>query len=192
MKKTFLAVALAVGTIATAQAQTGPKFRPLIGAGFTFGGDTLATVSYTDGSSEDIKGGGLVHLYAGGEFKLGDKVSVQGTVGYHVDNSSGRDGSVRFSRMPVDLIALYHLNDQVRLGVGAQFINNPELKGSGVASSVNLKFKSTTGVILEGEYMFSPNAGAKLRYVDAKFKPEVGSGDADGSHLGLMFSWYFN
>lgn len=191
MKKTFIAAALALGAIASAHAQDF-KVRPLLGAGFTFGGDTLVTVTYNDGSSEDIKGGGLVHLYGGAEVPLGTAMALQATIGYHVDNSSGRDGSVRFSRMPIDLIALYRLNDQFRIGAGAQIINNPELKGSGVASGLNVKFKNATGVVLEGEYTVSPNAGVKLRYVNAKFKPEVGTGEADGNHLGLMLNWYFN
>src|SRR5687767_12881436 len=133
MKNTLIAAALAIGAVASAHAQDALKVRPLLGAGITFGGDTLATVVYTDGSSEDIKGGGLVHLYGGAEIPLGSAVALQATIGYHVDNSSGRDGSVRFSRMPIDLVALYRLNDQFRIGAGAQIINNPELKGSGVA-----------------------------------------------------------
>jgi len=193
MRKILLGATLALGTAFGAQAaDDASPFKFLLGAGLTFGGDTLATVQFDDGTSEDVDGGGLVHLYAGAEYRLGTAVSLQATVGYHVDDSAGSDGSVRFSRMPVDLLAYYHFNDQVRLGAGVQFVNNPELKGSGVASGVNVKFKSTTGTIVEGEYLFSPNVGVKLRYVAEEFELSEGGGEkADGNHFGIMLNYYF-
>lgn len=193
MKKTILAAALAIGATVGANAADAPASAHfLLGAGLTFGGDTLATVTYSDGRSEDIRGGGLAHLYAGGDFRVTDVLSLQATVGYHVDDSSAAsNGSVRFTRMPVDLLVLYHLNDHVRLGLGAQFVNSPKLKGSGVASNINLEFKNTTGAIVEGEYLFTPHMGAKLRYVSEKFEAQTGGPKADGNHLGLMFSYYF-
>ncbi|WP_161974569.1 outer membrane beta-barrel protein [Piscinibacter terrae] len=192
MKKLLAAAALTLGAAMSAHAADANGFRFLVGAGLTFGGDTLITVPFTDGSHEDIKAGGLVHLYGGGEFRLGDQVALQATIGYHVnDTSAASNGSVRFTRIPVDLLAMYQLNDTVRLGVGAQFVSGAELKGSGVASNINAKFDSTTGVILEGEYLFSPKAGVKLRYVAEKFKPQNSSTKIDGSQLGLMASYYF-
>lgn len=193
MKKHLLAAALAMGSVFGAQAAEGDApFRFLVGAGLTFGGDTLATVTFSNGGTEDIKGGGFVQLYAGGEYRLGDLVSLQGTIGYHVDDTSAAsNGSVRFTRVPVDLLALYRLNDKVRLGAGVQFVNGPELKGSGVASNINLKFKNTTGAILEGEYLFAPKISGKLRYVAEKFEPEAGGAKSSGNHLGLMFNYYF-
>jgi opacity protein-like surface antigen len=193
MKKTILAAALAIGaTFGAHAADAAAPFRFLLGAGLTFGGDTLATVTFSDGRSEDIRGGGLVHLYAGGDFRVTDVLSLQATVGYHVDDSSSAsNGGVRFTRVPVDLLALYHVNDRFRLGGGAQFVSGPALKGSGVASNINLEFKNTTGAIVEGEYLFSPHMGAKLRYVAEKFEPARGGPKAKGDHLGLMFSYYF-
>lgn len=193
MKKTILAAALAIGaSVGAHAADAASPVRFLLGAGLTFGGDTLATVTFSDGRSEDIRGGGLVHLYAGGDFRVTDVLSLQATVGYHVDDSSSAsNGGVRFTRMPVDLLALYHLNDHFRLGAGVQFVNSPTLKGSGVASNINFDFKNTTGAIVEGEYLFTPHMGAKLRYVSEKFEPTFGGPKAKGDHLGLMFSYYF-
>jgi opacity protein-like surface antigen len=193
MKKLLAAAALTFGAAMSAHAaDVGSGFRFLVGAGLTFGGDTLITVPFTDGSHEDVKAGGIVHLYGGGEFRLGDQVALQATIGYHVnDTSAASNGSVRFTRIPVDLLAVYQLNDTIRLGVGAQFVSGAELKGSGVASNINAKFDSTTGVILEGEYLFSPKIGAKLRYVSEKFTPQNTSTKIDGNQIGLMLNYYF-
>lgn len=197
MKKHFIAAALAIGAAfsahaADAAAPSSPSFKFLLGAGLTFGGDTLITVPFTDGSTEDIRAGGLVHLYGGGEYRFNDSFALQATVGYHVnDTKAASNGSVRFTRIPVDVLALYSVNEKVRLGVGAQFVSGPELKGSGVASNVNQKFDSTTGAIVEGEYLFTPHVGLKLRYVAEKYTPSGGGQKVDGSHGGLMFSYYF-
>jgi opacity protein-like surface antigen len=193
MKKILLGAALAIGTAFSAQAaDAGSPFKFLLGAGLTFGGDTLVTVPFTDGSSDDIKAGGLVHLYGGGEYRLSDMFALQATVGYHInDTRAASNGSVRFTRIPVDLLALYSVTEKVRLGAGAQFVSGPELKGSGVASNVSQKYDSTTGAIVEGEYLFSPHMGLKLRYVSEKFTPEGGGTKIDGSHVGVMFSYYF-
>jgi opacity protein-like surface antigen len=193
MKKVLFAAAITLGSAFSAQAaDAASPFKFLLGAGLTFGGDTLITVPFTDGSREDIKAGGLVQLYGGGEFRLGDKVALQATIGYHVnDTSAASNGSVRFTRVPVDVLALYELNDKVRIGAGAQFVSGPELKGSGVASNINTKFDSTTGAIVEGEYLFTPKTGLKLRYVSEKFKRTSDGKSFDGSHVGLLFNFYF-
>jgi hypothetical protein len=197
MKKLALVAALAsllsMGNASAAQtAEAAAPFKFLLGVGLTFGGDTLINVPFTDGSSDDIKAGGLVHFYGGGEYRFTDTFAVQGTIGYHVNQSSAAsNGSVRFTRIPVDVLGLYSITEKIRLGGGAQFVNGAQLKGSGVASMVNEDFKSSTGLIVEGEYLFSPHLGAKLRYVSEKYKSKLSGADVDGSHVGMMFSYYF-
>jgi opacity protein-like surface antigen len=193
MKKVLFGAALTLAAAFNAQAaDAASPVRFLLGAGLTFGGDKLATVQFSDGSTEDIKGGGLVQLYGGVEFRLGDQVSAQATVGYHVDDTSAAsNGSVRFSRIPVDLLLLYRVNDKVRLGGGVQLANSPEVKGSGVASNIHLEFENATGAIIEGEYLFTPHVGMKVRYVSEKFKVKNSNVEADGNHLGLLFTYYF-
>ena len=196
MKKVFLSAALAIAATFTAQAAdaTAPAqpFKFLLGAGLTFGGDTLITVPFTDGSHDDIKAGGLVQLYGGGEYQFSDKFAVQATVGYHInDTRAASNGSVRFTRIPVDLLALYSVTDKVRLGAGAQFVSDAKLRGSGVADNVSQKYDATTGAIVEGEYLFTPHLGLKLRYVAEKFQPSNGGDKIDGSHVGVLFSYYF-
>src|SRR5262245_28206956 len=123
MKKLILATTLVCAGLA-AQAQE-RSVRGVLGLGLTGGGDTLATVVYTDGSTDSIKAGGLVHVFGGAEFSLGSAVTMQATIGYHVDETSGAsNGSLRFSRYPVELLGHFQVAPQVRLGGGARFINN--------------------------------------------------------------------
>lgn len=192
ISRCLIGAALAASTLAAQAADAGPAVRPLVGFGVTFGGDTLATVQYSDGTTDSIKAGGLAHLYAGAEFKVGTEMAIQATIGYHVDDTrSSSNGSLRFSRYPVDLIALYSVNERVRLGAGAQIVSSAKLAGSGVASAVAVDFQSSTGPLVEAEYLFTPSLGAKLRYVSHKYKPKGSGISVDGNHVGVMLGYYF-
>jgi Outer membrane protein beta-barrel domain len=188
--KTILAAAslLLASTLAAANER---PFKFVLGAGLTGGGSTLANVTYTNGDTQTIKAGGLLMLYGGLETRIGDLVRLQATFGYHIDDTNASNGRVRFSRYPIDLLALYPVSDKVRLGAGAQFVNNPKLKGSGVASGVNQEYDSTVGFIFEGEYLFTPAMGLKLRGVSEKYKESNTGVRVNGNHVGLLFSVYF-
>lgn len=192
MNKLFLAATLAFGTTFGAQAaDANAPIRFLAGFGMTYGGDTLVTVPYTDGTTDNITAGGLFHFYAGGEYRASDRVALQATLGYHSHRTNGSDGSVRFDRVPVDLLAMVNVTPNVRIGGGAQIVLSPQLKGTGVVSNVNVKFKNTVGGVVEGEYVFAQSLGLKLRYVAENFRPKNGGETQSGNHVGVMLSYYF-
>ena len=192
MKKLLAALALTLVSALSAQAADGERpYSFLVGLGLTGGGDTLANVVYTNGDTQKIRAGGLLMLYAGGETRIGELVTLQLTAGYNIDDTSGSNGRVRFSRYPVDLLAYYPLNDKVRLGAGAQFVNGAKLKGTGVASAIDEKYDSTVGFILEGEYRFTSLIGVKLRGVSEKFKESSTGTSFSGNHFGLLMNIYF-
>lgn len=193
MKSVVIGAALAaLAFAASAQGQDTRPLRPLVGMGLTFGGDRLATVGFTDGSSESIRSGGLFTLYAGAEFRASDVLAIQATFGYHADSTSAAsNGGLRFSRYPVNLLALYRLTDKVRLGGGAEFVNSAKVAGSGDLGNINIGFKSSTGLVLEGEYLFSPKFGAKARVASHEFESKLDGAKIDGNYFGLMLNYYF-
>jgi hypothetical protein len=192
MKPPILAAALTLGLASAAHAQEPPVVRPVVGTGITYGGETLAEVEFTSGRREKIKSGGLFTIYGGVEFRLGDLVDLQATVGYHVDDTSYADnGGLRFSRHPVDVIALFRVAPRVRLGVGVQHVNSAKLAGSGDLSFIGTDYRSATGGLVEAEYLFWPNFGIKGRAVSIRYRPENGGQSVDGSHLGVMVNYYF-
>jgi hypothetical protein len=192
MRKTIVAAALAaLAAAGNVQAQEARGARGILGAGVTSGGDTLVTVVFTDGTSEDIKGGGLFHLYGGVEIPVGPALSMQATVGYHVDDTgSGSNGSMRFSRYPIEVLVHGHINPNVRIGGGVRFVNSAKIRGSGVLSGLDVDFDSTVGAVIEGEYLVTRSIGLKLRAVSEKYKPRAGGPSADGNHVGFYFNWY--
>ena len=190
MKHFAIGAALALASLGAIADESRP-LHFVVGTGLTFGGEKLATVSYTDGTTQDIRSGGLVALYAGVDVRATDLMSFQATLGYHADSTStASNGSVRFSRVPLEVLGYFHVSDKIRLGGGVRLVNSPELKGDGIASGVNTKFDNTTGVILEGEYLFTPRFGLKLRAVSESYQPSGGGPKANGDHAGVYFNFY--
>jgi hypothetical protein len=189
-KQTLCAVVLAAASVA-AQAQSTPNpLRGFVGMAFTGGGETLVTVTYSDGTSKNIKSGGLIDLKLGADYRVNDMFSLQGSVGFHTDSTSASNGSVRFTRFPIELLGYWHASPAFRLGGGVRVPTGAKLRSSGVAASLgDTSFDTSAGVVLEGEYFFSPHFGLGLRAVKETY--EVGGSKIDGDHVGLRLNYYF-
>jgi len=208
MKKPAFALSLALAAFG-AQAQTteqapapaaapavqyeavGAKpLRFVLGIGATFGGDKLATAYYDDGDEINLRAGESVALLAGVDYRINQDFSVQGTVAYHVDRASARNGDMRFERIPFELLGYYHVNDKVRVGGGLRYVTGTEFRSSGAGDIGDYKFKDTTSPVAEIEYLFSPRLGLKLRYVNDEFKEKSFGGKVKGDHVGLFANFY--
>lgn len=168
--------------------------------GLTFGGDTLATVQFTNGDTDKIKAGGLVHASAGVLWAPVDlPMSVQVMAGYHVDEVSASNGDLRFSRYPIEALFFYNGVKDWRFGAGARHASSPRLKTdiSGVTSQT--EFKNANGFVAEIGFQVTRNFWINGRYVKEDYKVErFGSGGnsvslsgtAKGDHGGiyLMFA----
>lgn len=199
MKKIALAIALAAASLGTAQAQVvTPDRAPavkqtrfLLGGGFTFGGDKLATAKFADGSSIDIRAGSIIALNAGVDHRVGEAFSVQGTVGYHVDDASGKNGGIRFQRYPIELLGYYHVAPHWRIGGGVRYVSNPKLVSTGTAYFGNYEFENTVSGVVEAEYLLGAHWGFKVRYVNESFKSKLNGFKVRGNHTGLLANFYF-
>ncbi|MBC7954725.1 MAG: hypothetical protein H7Y33_02490 [Cytophagales bacterium] len=195
MKKSIACATMLLAMTGGAFAQ-GVQVRPLIGMGLTFGGDTIADVTYTNGDSAKVHAGGLIAFSGGLELQFTPLVSAQAIVSYHFDRANASNGNVRFERTPVELLGHFRLNDVFRLGGGARYTSGAKTRASGAASSaiLNEDFKPTWGSVVEGEFTFGRNLGLKLRYVSEKFKSKTYPflSDVDGSHGGVYLMYYFN
>ncbi|WEF32719.1 outer membrane beta-barrel protein [Pseudoduganella chitinolytica] len=192
MKKfAFAFASLLAVTAAQAQQSAASPVRFMVGAGLSVGGDNLATVEFTDGHSEDLKAGGLLYLTAGADYRISEAFSLQGTINYHVNNSTGDNGDVRFQRFPVELIGYYHINPQWRVGAGVRYTNKPKISSSGVLDGMDFEFDNTTSGLVEAEYFYSANFGVKVRYVHETYKKSGYRGDVSGKHVGVSAAYYF-
>ena len=203
MKKLVSIAALALAALAPTLAHAGldsdNPIHPLVGVALTAGGDKIASVEYKDGGSRDITAGGLVQIYGGVEYhEKGSPFALQGTVGYHFDNTSASNGNQRFERFPFELIALFNATPKFRMGIGARYAAGAKFTSDGAGYVGNADFKSQVGALLMAEWLITPSMGLQLRYVDEKYKVDtvLSNGTAshntiDGSHGGLGFNYYF-
>lgn len=183
---------LGLMSMGAAQAQ-GPVWQPLVGVGLTVGGDKfIEGIRYDDGYSEDIAAGQFLQIYTGVRYQAVPNFSVQATAGYHVDNTRrSSNGSARFSRYPFEVLAHFHVSDQVRVGGGVRFVTGAEFISSGLLAVGNRRFDNTTGAVVEAEYLVAPQLGFKLRYVSEQYQAKPPFAETvDGSHVGFMFNWY--
>jgi hypothetical protein len=191
MKKFAFAFASLLALAGATQAQTASPLRYMVGAGLSVGGDNLATVEFTDGHSEDLKAGGLLYLTAGADYRINENFSLQGTINFHVNNSTGNNGDIRFQRFPVELIGYYHINPQWRVGAGVRYTNKPKLSSSGVLEGADIEFDNTTSGLIEAEYFYSANFGVKMRYVNETYKKSDYDRKVSGKHVGISANYYF-
>jgi hypothetical protein len=197
-----LVTALGLATCASmsmAAAPTGARpVRFVISGGLTGGGDTIAKIEYTNGDTSKITGGGLVQLGAGVQIHPAKiPVTVLATLNYHVNNATAKNGDARFDRMPVEVLAVYHLNDQWRIGGGWRHTMNPRFKADfDDQPSVTVKYKDADSLVFQVGYG-SERFWGGLRYVNESYKAKsvsVGSRNNlridvskdDGSHIGLI------
>jgi opacity protein-like surface antigen len=197
MKKTVLAIAVAMATLGTAQAQSTVTEKAqapmhyLVGFGVTVGGDNLANVRYTNGDSQDIKAGGGGVLTTGIDYRVSPEFSVQGTLNFHFMTTNAKNGNVTFQRFPIEFLGYYHPAAQWRVGGGVRYVSGPKLSSSGAASGIDLTFKDTVSGVIEAEYMWSPRSGVKLRYVSEKFEAKGYNGKTNANHIGISGNFYF-
>ncbi len=176
----------------------------LVGGLLTFGGDKLGTLYYSDGTSQSINTGGLVDLHGGIEVRpMGGPLSVQATVGYHVDRVGARNGDATFSRVPFELLGLVDVAPRFRAGLGWRHATSVSLRSSGAASGVGSQdFSDADGVIVQAEFRLRPRVaivarwvheryGYNYTYVDASDHVVSGRASFDGSHGGIGVDWTF-
>ena len=77
--------------------------------GLDFGGDTLAKAKFKGGGTDTIKAGEGFWL-AGGIVGIVKNFETQFTIGYKSDSSTASNGSMDFSRIPVELLWFYKSN----------------------------------------------------------------------------------
>ena len=185
-----ISVAVLAGFALVSTSFAAEGLRPVFGMGVTGGGEKLATVVYTNGSTQSVKSGGLLHLFGGLEYEAAS-FAILGNVGYHVDDTNASNGSVKFARMPVELLAFWKANDAWRFGGGVRKAGSAKISSSGAASNVgNITLDSKAGLVLQGEYSFwSERGSVYVRSVTEKYT--VNKVDISGNHVGLGFAFRF-
>jgi hypothetical protein len=181
----------------TAQAQEYDPARFFLSLGYSVGGDTLATAQYTNGTSGSVRAGSGGLLQAGIDIRLNPYWGLQGSVGFQQDSQNATNGSIAFTRYPIEALAFFYPRERFRIGAGVRKAVGATLGGSGVGNIGTVDFDSSLGTVVECEFLTRHRRhgqfGLSLRYVSENFTANgmAGAPTVNGDHFGFGMSWYF-
>jgi len=192
--------ALAAGFDCAAQMPpAGRDLRFAFDVGFTGGGDELATVTFTDGSTRSIRAGGLVHFGTGLLWQpAGGPVALQTTINYHFDDVYAANGTLRFSRYPLEVLGFFTGLPNWRFGAGPRFVFSPRLKVDLPGENSTVTFDDTIGAVAEAGYRIGNYMWINLRLTAERYKVKSFNGtnvradsDVSGNSIGTNVVFYF-
>ena len=185
MKKYFLLLGLGLGLISNVYANDW-----FLQAGLHAGGDKLAGVTFTNGTSSSIYAGGLLSLDGGVNLDLTTNSQLRLAVGYKFDNISASNGSITFDRTTLDASWFYWVNSAWCLGVGVTQHLNPVLSGSGVTAG-RVAFKDATGIVMEADFQLAGGMYWGGKFTSIEYETLSGSAKVNGNSAGILFGWRF-
>ena len=186
MKRHFFAALLAMASLQAVASETttsSPRGGWLLNLDLDFGGDDLATVSFTDGDSQDVKAGQGIGFGVGGWFypMVGVPFELQAAVGYKYVTTAATDADIKVTRTTMQLTAVYRFENNWYVSGGLARHMSPELDGDGFFEDI--EFDDAAG--------FSAEVGWKwigLHYTQLDYSSELYE-DADAGSIGVRFTW---
>lgn len=166
-------------------------------ADFNAGADKLATLEFSDASTQDIRAGNGVIFAAGLGALFFDKGSHQLetllTIGVKYSTMQpATNANLSFVRVPAELLGFYR-NDALyfRVGGGAAYYLENSLSGSGAASSLHVDFKPALAGILQGDFI-SGGFSAGLRYTRLTLTTQGSDVSVAANTLGIAVSYFYH
>lgn len=191
MGKTAVLRLLALASFAmTACATHAADIKPVLRLGIDFGGDTLVTARFSDGSTRSIRANEGIYVGGGASF-LSDArdLELELTINYKFKTIHGSNGDIDWTSLPIDALA-FHRWSKVRLGGGLTYHLSPSVEGTGVAAGLKADFDDALGFVLQGDYLLAEKAALGLRYTKINYKGP-GLRDINGDGIGAVISVRF-
>ena len=178
---------LGVAFASLSQAQGLPSaghFGPVLELSGEFGGDNVAEVFYTNGSSQHIKAGQGVTVAAGLHYQpLTFPVDFTATVGYKFVRTEAYNTDLGMDRVVLKLTGTYMLPQYFWVDAGPVWHTDVHLNGDGYIPDVD--FDQAVGAEIGFGWRW-----IGVTYTDIHYNsPQTGR--VDGSNVGVTFIWKF-
>jgi len=166
------------------------RINPVLAAGLTGGGDTIASYPYVylgEAGIADIDLGDTVFLYGGIKLFWPQRhlgLIVQG--GLFAGGVGDTEASADFTRWPVELIGFYS-HRKFRVGVGVTRHFSPVFEETGIGNA-RLEFDDASGWLTQLEYV-ATRFSTGIRHVQIDYA--INSSEFSGDHWGLFGSYQF-
>lgn len=150
-----------------------------------FGGDTVATVAFDDGDTQNVHAGQGLSLGVGAYFRPNPEgpFEIDALIGFKYVTTAASNADINISRTVLKLNGTYWFEQGWFVTAGITHHLSPELDGDGFFEDV--PFDDATG--------FSAEVGWRwiaLRYTSITYTNDFIE-DVDASSLGLSFTWRF-
>lgn len=192
VKQYLLAVAILAVSAPGALTVQAAEFKGVVGIGLDFGGDTLATAVYSDGTTSEVKANNGFVLN-GGAVMINDSYETQATVGYKFGGPTAQNGSITWDTVPIELIQFLRAGN-VRLGLGFIYQINPKLTVDIPGSSYTINYDNALGTLAQiGWLPANMPFSIDLRYSAITYRQRNVSNaqETSGSVLGIYSSFFF-
>ena len=157
----------------------------LIQTDLEFGGDTVATVGFEDGDTQNVHAGQGISLGIGGYVRPSDRVplEISGAIGYKYVTTAADNADINLSRTVLKLNATYWFDQNWFVTAGLTHHMSPKVDGDGFFEDIS--FDDATGVSAEVGWRWIALRYTKIEYSLPGFE------DTDASSVGLSFTWRF-
>jgi len=187
--KVVAAVCLALFVSAgNVQAEEDSDMKYLVQFGWDLGGDVLARVQYVNGPAARVSANEGFFLDLGvaiPNFNMGDSfVETQLMGGWKYVTTTGSNGKVSFTSFPLTAIEQFVWSNGITLGGGVTYQLAPDLSGTGVAATVQVKMDNALGYIGQVGYT-SKMATFGVRYTKIEYQPKLYTGKIKGDGYGF-------
>lgn len=180
-----LAMLACAPALSAAETADSSKFGFAFEADLEYGGDDVATVNFTDGSSQHVKAGQGLTLALGGHYRAAESspFSVRATVGYKFVTTAAENADIGIDRKVFEVLGNYRWPSNWWVGAGVTHHADIQFDGDGFGP--NLDFDDATGFTLEAGWKW-----IALSYTGIDYTDEFG-GDWDASSLGITLTSKF-
>lgn len=160
-----------------------PSFGWVLEGAVEMGGSRVAETTFTDGNTQTMQAG------QGGTFAVGAEVrpragslySLRGTIGWKFVTTAATNSSIGLTRVPIEVVGSYALNDNWRLGAG--FVRHSAIEFDAGGFGPDVSFDDANGATVEVAWRWVAFTYTAMDYTD-----EFGN-TFNASSGGVSFVW---
>jgi len=159
------------------------KVALVIEGGFEFGGDEVLELFFTNGDTQKLTAGQGGTIAIGGQFQPASipRLSLAATVGYKFVTNASENANIGITRIPLELIGRWKLDDDWSLGAGVVRHASVNVNGDGFVPDISMD--ASTGATLELGWRWAALTWTTIEYTDP-----IG-GVYDAGSIGVSFRW---
>jgi hypothetical protein len=138
------------------EAPAAASFGLLLRMNLDLGGNKLADVTWSDGSTATLRAGQLITFAIGAGYRAASAWAIEATLGCKFDKVNGSNGTIEFTRIPIDVVFSWAPGHH-RLGGGPTVHLAPRFNcdASGLCQQ-KIDFDPAFGAIVQYAYLFRP------------------------------------